>query len=65
MGRLYSFLLCALLVIPTAGLSGCASGGAEPEPEPECQDGETRDSTIACGMNDEGFLVEACSEAGL
>ena len=61
MGRLYSFLLCALLLFAIGGLSACGGGSAEPE----CQDGETRDSTIACGLNDEGLLVEACSEAGL
>lgn len=50
--RLYSItslLLCATI------LFSCESG-----PEPECVEGETAETTEACGLNAEGFVIVTC-----
>ncbi len=34
-------------------------------PKTDCEEGEQRETESVCGLNDEGVLVEACTDAGL
>ena len=45
------FLLFGALVLNCSGETG-----------PICQEGETQITTVVCGLNDEGFVVEACTD---
>ncbi len=54
--QLFLFVTSLLLFVACATDSG---------PKTECEEGEQRETETVCGLNDEGVLVEACTDAGL